>query len=145
MKVTVKKVPVADATQISNKIPEFGEKYTEGFYQKRISGKDSLVIGGFIGNQLAGAIVAYDRYSDGSFYCWMAGVDPKFRGEGVLKGMMDFMERWASGKGYKSIKIKTRNNKREMLSYLVKYGYNFVIVEKKLKVVDFRILLEKII
>lgn len=145
MKVTVKKVPVADATQISNNIPEFGEKYTDDFYEKRISGKDSLVIGGFVGDQLAGSIVGYDRYNDGSFYCWMAGVDPKFRGKGVLKGMMDYLEKWAKKHGFNSIKVRTRNNKREMLSYLVKYGYDFIDIERKSKIGDFRILLEKIL
>ncbi|MBI4037959.1 GNAT family N-acetyltransferase [Candidatus Curtissbacteria bacterium] len=145
MNVTVSKISLVMAVDISNKVPEFGEKYTEGFYKNRISGKDNLVIGGFVEEKLAGAIVGYCRYDDGSFYCWMAGVDPRFRGKGVFKAMMDYLEKWSIQKGYKSIKVKTRNNKREMLSYLLKYGYNFLEVEKKSKVGDFRILLEKII
>ena len=45
----------------------------------------------------------------------------------------------------KKITIKTRNNRREMLTYLVKAGFNFVEVQSQLFVEDNRILLEKVV
>ncbi|MBP6256403.1 hypothetical protein KA405_01440 [Patescibacteria group bacterium] len=51
----------------------------------------------------------------------MAGVCPAWRGKGVLKTLMFYQDKRAKEKGYSKIKIKTRNNKRAMLSYLVKY------------------------
>jgi len=51
----------------------------------------------------------------------MAGVNPNFRKKGILKKLMNYQDNWAKEKGYKKIKIKTRNARREMLSYLIKY------------------------
>lgn len=57
--------------------------------------------------------------------------------------LMDYEDKWAREKGYNKIKIKTRNNKREMLSYLVKYGFLFTEVMQHPNIDDHRILLEK--
>ena len=73
----------------------------------------------------------------------MAGVNPQFRRKGVLKALMGYFENWAKEKHYSKISIKTRNGRREILSYLIKYGFNFTEVEKYLNVCDNRIYLEK--
>ncbi|MBN1386167.1 GNAT family N-acetyltransferase [Candidatus Woesearchaeota archaeon] len=88
-------------------------------------------------------MASYDRYKDGSFYCWMTGVKPEYRGKGVLKLMMDHLMKWAKKEGYKSIKIKTRNNRREMLAYLVKYGWNILEIDDRGSVEENRIISEK--
>ena len=77
-------------------------------------------------------------------YCWMVAVDAKYRGKGILKSMMDYLQKWAKRKGYTKIKIKTRNKRREMLSYLVKYGFDFTgVVLNGSDIKDSRILAEK--
>ena len=38
---------------------------------------------------------------------------------------------WAKKEGYQNVTIKTRNDKRNMLSYLVKNGWNFTKVKEK--------------
>jgi len=68
-------------------------------------------------------MIWYDRDGDNSFYCWMTGVNPNYRKIGLLKKLMDYGIDWADNKGYKKIKIKTRNNRREMLNYLIKYNF----------------------
>jgi GNAT superfamily N-acetyltransferase len=102
-----------------------------------------LIIVAYVDDQPAGYTVGYDKFEDGSFYCWMAGVNPKFRKLGLLKSLMDYEDKWAKEKGYNKIKIKTRNNRREMLSYLVKYGFFFTEVIQQHNIDDNRILLEK--
>lgn len=86
-----------------------------------------------------------DKNKDKSFYCWMAGVNPLYRRLGLLNNMMQYLGDWAKNNGYNKITIKTRNNRREMLAYLVKAGFNFVEVQPQLSIKDNRILLEKII
>jgi hypothetical protein len=44
--------------------------------------------------------------------------------------MMITLEQIAKQKGYTKLKIKTRNNRREMLGYVVQNGWNFIDVEK---------------
>ena len=88
-------------------------------------------------------MISYDRFGDGSIYCYMTGTDPKFRRNGILKSLMNYLEKWAKEKGYKKIKIKTRNNRREILTYLIGHDFYFTGVEKHPKIEDNRILLEK--
>lgn len=75
----------------------------------------------------------------------MAGVNNNYRRLGALKALMNYQIKWARDKGYKKLKIKTRNNRREMLSFLVKADFYFTSVEPKERIQDYRINLEKII
>ena len=102
-----------------------------------------LVIVAYVGGQPAGYIVGYDKFNDGSFYCWMAGVNPKFRRMGVMKALMSYQEKWAKKNGYNKIRIKTRNSRREMLSYLIKYGFYIVGLTEYPDVKDNKILFER--
>lgn len=141
--ITVREAPLEEAVKVNNTITEFGEPYAQSYFEKRIASRISLIIVAYVDEKPAGYIIGYDKYDDSSFYCWMAGVNPRYRGIGVLKALMNYQEKWAKEKGYTKIKIKTRNNRREMLSYLIKYGFNFIEVEKQPDRDENRILLEK--
>ena len=80
---------------------------------------------------------------DGSFYCWMAGVSPEYRRQGVIGALMASLEQWTAENGYKWVTIKTWNSRREMLAFLVKSGFNFTGVEERPATKDNRVLLEK--
>ncbi len=138
----VKEVSIAQATEVNNTIPEF-EQHIPDYFENRYKGKEHLVLVSYIDQKPAGYMICYDRYADGSIYCWMAGVNPKFRGCGVLKELMSYLETWAKKNGYIMVKIKTRNSRREMLTYLSKYGYYFVKVLTRDDIQNNRILLQK--
>jgi ribosomal protein S18 acetylase RimI-like enzyme len=141
--IVIKEVPIEEAVKVNATIIEFDAPYQKDYFEDRYKGKDKLIIVAYVDDQPAGYIVGYDKFGDGSFYCWMAGVNPRFRKLGLLKAMMDYEDKWAKEKGYNKIKIKTRNNRREMLAYLVKYGFFFTEVVQHLNIDDNRILLEK--
>lgn len=126
-------------------IPEFrderGKSYSLNYFAERISGRSHLILTAYYGQEEAGYLVAYDKFFDGSFYCWMAGVIPDFRRKGVLTALMDFLFAWARKNGYREIKITTRNSRREMLMFLIQAGFDFLAVEVHAK--DNRILLKK--
>ncbi|MFO8016023.1 MAG: GNAT family N-acetyltransferase [Candidatus Woesearchaeota archaeon] len=144
-KITVKQTTLEQAMRVDGLIPEFGKQYSEENALEKTRGKDLLFLVAYSGENPAGYIIAYDRYSDGSFYCWMAGVIPEFRGRGILKAMMAYLMGWAKKKGYDRIRIKTRNKRREMLNYLAKNDFDFLEIEKKDDVKEYRILAEKIL
>ena len=121
----IKEISIQEAVDIHNTIPEFHKKEPKDF-EERIDGKQNLVIGAYIEDNPAGYIIAYNKFEDGSLYCWMAGVNPDYRKQGLLKEMIDYMTSWAKDKGFTKIRIKTRNTRREMLAYLVKYDYDVV-------------------
>jgi len=141
--ITIKEVPIEEAVKVNATIIEFDAPYQKDYFEDRYKDKDKLIIVAYVDDQPAGYIVGYDKFEDGSFYCWMTGVNPKFRKLGLLKTLMDYEDKWAKEKGYNKIKIKTRNNRREMLAYLVKYGFFFTEVVQNKNIDDNRILLEK--
>lgn len=57
--------------------------------------------------------------------------------------MMNIFEERAKNLGYNKISLKTLNNKREMLSYLVKNNWNFIEVIKNDNVILNEIIAEK--
>ena len=142
-KITIKNAPIEDAVLVNSTIVEFDKSYQKEYFEDRYKDKDNLTIVAYINDKPIGYVVWYDRDDDGSFYCWMAGVDPKYRRLGVLKKLMGYGFDWAKNKCYKTIKIKTRNNRREMLAYLVRYGFWFTNVVQYPDIGDNRIEFEK--
>lgn len=130
------------ATLVHNQIPEF-EPRNELFFDQELHNTEYLIIAAYVNSKPVGYLIGYDRWQDGSFYCWMAGVIPQYRQQGILSELIDFEQDWAKERGYKSIKIKTRNNRREMLAFLVKNNFNFLEIETRTDITDNRILLEK--
>jgi ribosomal protein S18 acetylase RimI-like enzyme len=141
--ITIKEDPIEVAVGINATITEFDEAYDRAYFEDRCRDRTNLVLVAYVDGQPAGYMVSYDKDGDGSFYCWMAGVDPLFRRLGLLDRMMRYLYDWARERGYQKLTIKTRNNRREMLSYLVKAGFNFTEVQPQSSIGDNRIILEK--
>lgn len=141
--IIVKEVSIEEAVKVNRNVIEFdGKDTTKEDFEKRYVGKDNLIIVAYYKNIPIGYIIGYDRDNDGSFYCWMAGVDNNYRRLGALTSLMNYQMDWAKKKGYNKLKIRTRNNRREMLSFLVKNGFNFVSVENREDITENRINLE---
>lgn len=141
--IIVKEVSIEEAVKVNRNVIEFdGKDTTKEDFEKRYVGKDNLIIVAYYKNIPIGYIIGYDRDNDGSFYCWMAGVDNNYRRLGALTTLMNYQMNWAKNKGYTKLKIRTRNNRREMLGFLVKNGFNFVSIEQRDNITENRINLE---
>lgn len=142
-KIAIKTDNIDDVVKVHNLIPEFGEICKKNYFEDRCKNEKNLIIVAYMWTEPVGYLVGYDRYKDGSFYCWMAWVIPEYRKNWILTKLMEYQNNRAKENWYNKIKIKTRNNKRQMLSYLVKNWFNFVEVVKSENINDNRILLEK--
>ena len=141
--IVVREVPIDEAVKVNRNVIEFDGKDTKAEdFERRYQDKDKLIIVAYYENIPIGYIIGYDRDNDGSFYCWMAGVDNNYRRLGALTTLMNYQMNWAKNKGYNKLKIRTRNNRREMLSFLVKNDFNFVSVEQRDDITENRINLE---
>lgn len=140
--VEIKETSIDEVVEVNKTIVEF-DPHSRRYFEDRYRGKVTLITVAYVDGQPAGYLVGYDRFDDGSFYCWMVGVNPVFRKRGVLKALMNYQETWVRKRGYTKIRIKTRNSLREMLAYLVKYGFYLVEVIQYPSIEDNRILLEK--
>ena len=144
--IVIRQAPLQTVMDVHGKISEFrGAGYDQAVFEDRLKGKKCLLSVGFIGNAPAGYMVAYERWEDGSIYCWLAGVLPEFRRLGIMTRLMAALEKWAKAEKYKKITIKTRNARREMLAFLVKRGFNFTHIQPKHRMEENRLLLEKVL
>ena len=135
---------IENAMKVHAQIPEFTETLPDKkYFEERYNGKTHLILCAYENKTPVGYVIAYDKFADGSFYCWMAGVIPEFRKHGALTALIKHLFIWAKDNGYEKIKIKTRNDKRDMLRFLVKNGFSFTDVEQRENINDNRIELEK--
>ncbi len=142
-KIVIKEVSIDEVVKLTPTIIEFWESYQKNYFEDRYNDKCKLIIIARYNNAPAWYIVWYDKFWDNSFYCWMAWVDPKFRRKWILSLMMDYVDNWATQKWFSKIKITTRNNRRNMISYLVKNNFYFTWVDNFQNIEDNRIHLEK--
>ena len=66
-KIIVKQVPIEEVVKVNKTIKEF-EPYKKEYFEKNVL---RLVIVAYVGGQPVGYIVGYDKFNDGSFYCWV--------------------------------------------------------------------------
>lgn len=140
--INIRPASFAEIARAHQNIPEF-ENMPESHFAERCANNEHLAITAHINGDMAGYALCYDRYNDGSLYIWMVGVDPAFRRAGIYTALHTYIETSAKDRSYRSLRIKTRNNRREMLGWLVKNNYSFMAVDKKEDPADNRIHLFK--
>ena len=142
---TIKEGNLDDVVKINAAVHEMDTSYDKHYFYSRIKGKDPLVLVAYINDIAAGYTISYNRDTDGSYYCWMAGVDPEYRRLGILSGLLKTTGGYAKKMGYKVLRIKTRNKHRNMLTYLIKEGFNVIGFDPKdnTNVLENRVLFEK--
>ena len=146
--IIVKEVEIEEVIKVNQNVPEFNEMGTEAVkenFEKRYQNREKLIIVAYYQNQPIGYIIGYEEIEGDkqNFYCWLAGTDPNYRKMGALTQLMKYQMEWVKKKEYQNLTIKTRNNRREMLSFLVKNGFYFTKVEEQEKIEDNRIYLIK--
>ena len=143
--IEIKEVNIEEVLKVHRNIPELYELIPKkDYFENKYKRREKLIIVAYYNGIPAGYIIGYDKFQDNkSFYCWMAGVDVNYRRLGILTQLMDYQTNWAKTKGYSILKIKTRNNRREMLSFLIRNGFYFTDIETKENIKDNRINLQK--
>jgi len=82
-----------------------------------------------IENQEVGFKLGYEK-DNTTFYSWLGGVLPEFRGLGVASDLMVFQQEGCIKKGYKLIQTKTKNKFKEMLLLNIKSGFQIIGFEE---------------
>lgn len=126
--IIVREGSLDEAVEVNQTICEFEQNMLgRDFFADRLVDKESLILVGQLADTiLAGYLIAYDRYHDGSIYLWMTGVDPNCRQRGVLKSMVFRLEIWARERNFSKIRLKTRELFQPMISFLHKYGFSYI-------------------
>jgi len=142
-KIEIKEDEIYVLVKVHLEMHEFSGFYRKEEIEDVYKNREKLILTAYIGGVPVGYLIGYDKYLDGSFYCWMTGVKGEFRRRGVLTQMMNYFSQWAMKKGYEKITLKTRNNRREMLAYLIKNNFYVKNVEINPAIEENKILFER--
>ncbi len=123
--IEIKEVNIEEALKVFNKIKEWDrpEAGTVEYCTKRIGDSKSIILASYDNDEIIGYLIGYEK--DNSFYCWVVAVVEEYRRLGIFSEMMKIFIKRSKKLGYSKVTLKTLNNKREMLSYLVKDNWNF--------------------
>ena len=111
MMLEIKEIKIEEVLDIE--IPEFKESFSSQYFKDEYKDSNKLIIVAYYKWEKAWYIVWYDKYSDWSFFCWIAWVNPVFRRKWILKELMSYQFNWVKIKWYDFIRITTRNNRRK--------------------------------
>ena len=101
---TIRKGSIDEVYSLAKAIPEFEDLYPKSVFESNLGNNKSLILIAEIENTVVGFKAGYEQQQDGSFYSWMGGVLPEFRGKGVARKLADYLEKWAIEEGYSKIK-----------------------------------------
>ncbi len=132
--IEIREVAIEEVLSVHQYVLEMDDLHPpKEFFTNRYKNCEHVITVAYYQNKPVGYMIGYDKFQDDkeNFYCWMAGVDYRYRRIGVLTKLMEYQMNWSRDRGYKNLRIKTRNDKRAMLSYLVKNGWNFTEVDEE--------------
>lgn len=143
-KIQVKEGIIEDVLPIHEQILEFDEmEVKKEVFEARYQNTNHIILIAYQDNVAIGYLIAYEASEKNILYCWLAGVKKEYRNKGALTQMMAYLEKWMKDQNYQKLTIKTRNDKRQMLKFLVNRNFDIVKVEVMQNQKQNRIYLEK--
>jgi GNAT superfamily N-acetyltransferase len=96
------------------------------FFERRLKGRlNPLLLVAQIDRRPVGFAVGYEN-KPRTFYCWLIGVLPDFRRQGIAAQLMEGLSAWARDNGYHTIRFECFNTQRPMLSLAINQNYDIV-------------------
>lgn len=143
--IKIRKGTIREVVELSQKVTEFYQPYSEKTYEERLSGTQYLILIAEVGGKPVGFKVGYQRYSHDVFYSWMGGVLNEYRRKGIATKLANEQEAWAKNQGFTKVVFKTRNKLTKMIHFGINRGFMIVDLIKKGKLEDYRIVMEKML
>lgn len=123
-------------------VPELYGGRSEIQMIQRLCQAEHLILIARHNKQIAGFKVGY-ALDNTTFYSWLGGVAPDFRRKGLARLLAERQETWARIKGYKRVRLKTRNCFAAMLQFAIGSGFQIIEVDPRKIIKQNRIILEK--
>ncbi|MGN7175901.1 GNAT family N-acetyltransferase [Paenibacillus sp. FSL R5-0490] len=101
----------------------FGD--SEELVSKMKSKPQLLVQAAMDGEKVIGYKMGYPLDEE-TFYSWLGGVDPEYRGKGLASMLMEKQHEYLKEMGYKLVRTKTMNKWRGMLILNIKHGFDVI-------------------
>ncbi len=126
MTMLIREGTLEEALQVVTRVKEFTNEETIASMAQRLGDKNSLILVAEKNGSILGFKIGYEL-DDDTFYSWFGGVAPQARNEGVAQMLLEAQEEWVADQGYKTLKVKSRNQFPAMLRLLLRNGY---LIEK---------------
>ncbi|AEX20595.1 GNAT family N-acetyltransferase [Vibrio parahaemolyticus] len=126
MTMLIREGTLEEALQVVTHVKEFSNGETMESMAQRLGDKNSLILVAEKNGSILGFKIGYEL-DDDTFYSWFGGVAPQARNEGVAQMLLEAQEEWVAEQGYKTLKVKSRNQFPAMLRLLLRNGY---LIEK---------------
>ena len=139
----LREASLAELLWVHERIPEFPGKASLDFYTERLRHRIHLALVAEKEGELLGFKVGYQSDTPATFYSWMGGVRPEFRGKGIATALAEEQERWAKAQRFTSVLFKTRNRFPGMIQFGIQRGFKIVDLHPKGGVEDYRIVMHK--
>ena len=111
-------------------------------YERRMRESDRLLTVLALAEQrIVGFKIGY-RIAPRTFYSWVGGVDPEFRGRGIAAELMRRQHEWCFRNGFERVRTKTMNRFKPMLILNLKSGFDVAEVYRDRRE-QIKIILEK--
>lgn len=126
MTMLIREGTLEEAIQVVASVTEFARGETVESMAERLGENKSLILVAEKAGAILGFKIGYEL-DDYTFYSWFGGVAPEARNEGVAQMLLEAQEDWVAEQGYKTLKVKSRNQFPAMLRLLLRNEY---IIEK---------------
>lgn len=123
----VKGIPTgSDLNIIENLYTEIFEDSQLNSFHKRLNEQENICsLIAFDDITPIGFKIGY-HYNQTTFYSWVGGVLPDFRGKGVAKKLAQLQEQWAKKNNYLKLRTKSMNRYKPMMILNLKNGFDIV-------------------
>lgn len=96
------------------------------FFKRRFLGRyNALIMLAAVENRPAGFFLGFEL-KPSVFFCWLFGVLPDYRRQGIASQLSEAAQAWAKQHGYISIRMECHNKHRAMLHMGIKQDYEIV-------------------
>lgn len=97
----------------------------ESFERRFLGRQNVLQLIARQGGEAIGFFLGFELKPD-TYFAWFYGVLPQVRRMGVGALLIEEAQKWATAKGYESIRLECYNQQRPMLHLAIELGYDIV-------------------
>jgi GNAT superfamily N-acetyltransferase len=104
----------------------FNPRQDEDFFVRRFRGRRNVsMLVAMLDDRHVGFVVGFEL-TPTTYFGWLCGVLPEFRGRGITTQLMQGQEAWAHDNHYDILRFECQNQHRPMLHAAITEGYDLI-------------------
>ncbi len=121
----INSIPTSDILEGIKELHKIIFGNSDNLINKMANKPQLLVITAMDDKKVIGYKIGYE-IDKSTFYSWLGGVDPDYRGHGIASILMEKQHQYLKRKCYQVVQTKTMNKWRNMLILNIKSGFDII-------------------